>query len=161
IRDVAYSGLTKSARAELHARFAEWLRERAGEELLEIRAYHLDQAASLLEELDGAAPRELASGAAEALEAAGRRALARESHAAAQAAGRADLEAQAAIGLAMLHVSRYENAQAAPLIERALELAEESGSMIVRADALGARATLLRHQGELDQAVSLYEEALA
>ena len=81
--------------------------------------------------------------------------------AAAQAAGRADLEAQAAIGLAMLHISRYENAQAAPLIERALELAEESGSLIVRADALGARATLLRHQGELDEAERLYEEALA
>jgi len=285
IRDVAYSGLTKSARAELHARFAEWLHERAGEELLEIRAYHLDQAVALLEELDGAAPRELASDAAEALEAAGRRALARESYtaarrlllrsvaleptierrynaaraawrlgdlpalaiemeevvreaaesgnrritiraltaladarlqhgadptraremidtalsmaeegdhegrfgaqvvrayaarwegdsrvaeeasqaalAAAQAAGRADLESQAAIGLALLHVSRYEMAQAAPLIDRALELADESGSLLVRADALGAKGTLLRHRGELDEAEQLYEEALA
>ena len=55
IREVAYAGLTKSARAEHHARFAEWLKERAGDELLEIRAYHLDHAASLLAELDGAA----------------------------------------------------------------------------------------------------------
>src|SRR5690348_14805660 len=52
IREVAYSGLSKSARADLHKRFAHWLRERAGDELLEIRAYHLDQAAALLAELD-------------------------------------------------------------------------------------------------------------
>src|SRR5207253_10264650 len=84
IRDVGYGGLTKSARAELHARFAGWLHERAGEELLEIRAYHLDQAVALLAELDGPAPPELAAEAAEALETAGRRALARESYAAAR-----------------------------------------------------------------------------
>ena len=61
IREVAYSGLSKSARADLHERFAHWLRERAGEELLEIRAYHLDQAAALISELDGGPPPELAS----------------------------------------------------------------------------------------------------
>src|SRR5262245_33162476 len=80
IREVAYAGLTKAERAELHRRFAEWLHERAGEELLEIRAYHLDHATQLLAELDGAAPAELATEAAAALEAAGRRALARESN---------------------------------------------------------------------------------
>src|SRR5204863_6887135 len=52
IREVAYSGLSKSARADLHERFAHWLGERAGEELLEIRAHHLDQAAALIAELD-------------------------------------------------------------------------------------------------------------
>ncbi len=284
IRDVAYGGLTKSARAELHARFAGWLQERTGEELLEIRAYHLDQAVTLLEELDGAAPAELASEAAAALEAAGRRALARESYgaarnllvrsagleptlerrysaaraawrlgdlpalsaemediareaaesgnrritiralsalaearlhhgadptsarelidaaltmaeegdhegrfgaqvvrshaarwegdarlaeeaaqealAAAQAAGRPDLEASAAIGLASLHISRYEYASADALIERAETLAGESGSLVVRANALAARADLLRNQGELDEAEQLYEQAL-
>jgi len=80
IRDVAYASLTKSARAKHHARFAEWLRERAGDELLEIRAHHLDHAASLLAELDGAPPADLAREAAEALEEAGRRALAREAN---------------------------------------------------------------------------------
>jgi class 3 adenylate cyclase/ATP/maltotriose-dependent transcriptional regulator MalT len=80
IREVAYGGLSKSARADLHARFAGWLRERAGEELLEIRAYHLDQAAALIAELDGAPSAELAHEAAEALEASGRRALAREAN---------------------------------------------------------------------------------
>jgi class 3 adenylate cyclase/tetratricopeptide (TPR) repeat protein len=285
IRDVAYSGLTKSARAELHGLFAGWLHERAGEELLEIRAYHLDQACALLEELDGVAPPELAAEAAEALETAGRRALARESYAAArrllvrsvsleptlerrynaaraawrmgdlpalsmemeevareaseignrritiralsalaetrlrhgadptraremidaalamaelddhegrfgaqvvrsdaarwegdgavaedawlkalaaaQAAGRPDLEANAAIGLADLHLHRLEDRDAAPLIERALELAEESGSLLTRASALAARASLLRHAGDFEEAEALLEQALA
>jgi class 3 adenylate cyclase/tetratricopeptide (TPR) repeat protein len=84
IREVAYSGLSKSARAELHERFAGWLAEKAGEELLEIRAYHLDQAASLHTELDGAPPAELAHEAAAALAEAGRRTLAREANRAAR-----------------------------------------------------------------------------
>jgi class 3 adenylate cyclase len=80
IREVAYSGLSKSARAEHHARFAEWLKERAGEELLEIRAFHLDRATALLTELDGSAPVELQREAAEALAEAGLRAFAREAN---------------------------------------------------------------------------------
>src|SRR5215210_2530264 len=80
IREVAYSGLSKSARAEHHAGFAEWLKERAGEELLEIRAFHLDRATALLTELDGAAPVELQREAAEALAEAGLRAFAREAN---------------------------------------------------------------------------------
>jgi class 3 adenylate cyclase/tetratricopeptide (TPR) repeat protein len=80
IREVAYAGLTKGSRAELHERYAEWLGERTGDELLEIRAFHLDQATMLLTELDGAAPAELRETAAVALEKAGRRALSRESY---------------------------------------------------------------------------------
>jgi predicted ATPase/class 3 adenylate cyclase len=80
IREVAYTGLSKQARAQQHGRFAKWLKERAGEELLEIRAYHLDQAALLLTELDGAPPPELVRDAAEALTAAGKRVLAREQY---------------------------------------------------------------------------------
>ena len=79
IREVAYSGLAKAARAEYHARFAAWLSERTGEELLEIRAFHLDQATRLHEELDGKAPAELAEQAAKALAKAGDRAMSRES----------------------------------------------------------------------------------
>jgi class 3 adenylate cyclase len=78
IREVAYGGLSKSSRAEYHTRFAEWLREKADKELLEIRAYHLDQACALYAELDGSPPAELAKTAAKALQAAGKRALARE-----------------------------------------------------------------------------------
>ncbi len=78
IREVAYSALSKSSRADLHHAFAEWLAEKAGDELLEIRAFHLDQASMLLAELDGAAPAELREETAQALTHAGRRALSRE-----------------------------------------------------------------------------------
>jgi class 3 adenylate cyclase/tetratricopeptide (TPR) repeat protein len=78
IREVAYAGLSKASRAELHRRFAGWLGERAGDELVEIRAFHLDQATRLLAELDGAAPAELKEEAASALTHAGKRALSRE-----------------------------------------------------------------------------------
>jgi len=78
IREVAYAGLAKSSRADLHRGFAGWLGERAGHELLEIRAFHLDQAARLLTELDGHAPADLREEAAAALSQAGRRALSRE-----------------------------------------------------------------------------------
>jgi class 3 adenylate cyclase/tetratricopeptide (TPR) repeat protein len=78
IREVAYAGLSKASRAELHRDFAGWLRERAGDELVEIRAFHLDQATRLLAELDGAVPPELNEEAAHVLEHAGKRALSRE-----------------------------------------------------------------------------------
>src|SRR5947209_8211639 len=80
IREVAYAALSKAARAEYHQKFAEWLSDRADKELLEIRAYHLDQATLLLEELDGRAPVELTQTAAHVLELAGKRAIGRESN---------------------------------------------------------------------------------
>ena len=64
IHDVAYAAMTKEARAENHQIFAHWLRERASEELVEIRAFHLDRASTLLTELDGGVPEELANEAA-------------------------------------------------------------------------------------------------
>lgn len=79
IREVAYAGLSKGSRADLHVLFAEWLGTRAGEELVEIRAFHLDEATRLLAELDGSAPPELVEEAAATLTKAGRRALSRES----------------------------------------------------------------------------------
>ena len=79
IRDVAYSGMTKADRAGGHRDFAAWVAERAPDELAEIRAYHLERAARLLGELEGAPPAELAHEAAAALELAGNRALNRES----------------------------------------------------------------------------------
>ena len=84
IREVAYAGLSKGSRADLHLSFADWLRERAGEELVEIRAFHLDQASRLLAELDGSTPVDLAEEAATELTRAGRRALSRESFASAR-----------------------------------------------------------------------------
>ncbi len=78
IDEVAYSGLSKATRSELHAAFARWLQDHAGDELLEIKAFHLEQSVSLHEELEGRAPEELRVAAAAALEGAGRRAFNRE-----------------------------------------------------------------------------------
>ncbi len=79
IREVAYAGLSKGSRADLHRLFADWLGRHAGDELVEIRAFHLDRSARLLVELDGSAPPELTEEAAAELTKAGRRALSRES----------------------------------------------------------------------------------
>jgi len=284
IREVAYGGLSKSSRAEYHTRFAEWLREKADKELLEIRAYHLDHACTLYAELDGQPPEELARTAARALQAAGKRALARESNSSARklllrafeleptlerrylaaraasqlgdlpvvrdemtvvaeeaaaagardiqtraltalaetvasldgelaraaeladealevvepddhegrftaldrrarvarwlgrlseaeefeqqaleearAAGRKDHEAKAALQLAGIHIGRMEDAKAEPLIDRALELAEHSGSLVARASAASSKALLLRARGDLEGAAGWYTKAL-
>jgi class 3 adenylate cyclase/tetratricopeptide (TPR) repeat protein len=76
IRDAAYQALPKSARAELHTRFAAWLDERGRQliELDELVGYHLGQAARYRGELGQAEPA-LAERAGERLAAGGRRAL--------------------------------------------------------------------------------------
>lgn len=77
IRDAAYNGLPKSARAELHERFADWL-EQHGEslvELEEILGYHLERACRYRVELgeDAESLHAISTRAAELLVAAGRR----------------------------------------------------------------------------------------
>jgi len=79
IRDAAYEAILKSARAELHARFAEWLERVAGdriEEQEEILGYHLERAYRLHEDLGPIddATRGLGLRAAAHLGASGRRA---------------------------------------------------------------------------------------
>jgi class 3 adenylate cyclase/tetratricopeptide (TPR) repeat protein len=75
IRDAAYDALPKSARADLHRRFARWLASHGQElvELDEILGYHLEQAARYLGELGRGEPEVAAEGSAR-LWAAGRRA---------------------------------------------------------------------------------------
>jgi tetratricopeptide (TPR) repeat protein len=75
IRDVAYAGITKQARADLHERFGTWLEQRE-EGAEEIVGYHLEQAYRYRAELRPAAPAlpELAQRAGELLAAAGIRA---------------------------------------------------------------------------------------
>ena len=53
IREVAYGTLTKAHRADDHLPLAAWVAERAPDELADIRAYHLDHAATLVAELEG------------------------------------------------------------------------------------------------------------
>jgi class 3 adenylate cyclase/tetratricopeptide (TPR) repeat protein len=82
IRDVAYGGLLKEVRSDLHERVADWLASRAGErfaEWEEICGYHLEQAYGYRRTLGPVEKpeRELARRAAGHLGGAGRRALAR------------------------------------------------------------------------------------
>ncbi len=82
VRDVAYRGILKESRADLHERFADWLERTAGEranEYEEIIGYHLERAYRYLTELRpiDERGRELAARAAARLGSSGRRALAR------------------------------------------------------------------------------------
>jgi class 3 adenylate cyclase/tetratricopeptide (TPR) repeat protein len=80
IRDAAYAGLPKLARAELHERAARSISDSAGElEVDEIAGYHLAQAAGALVDLDPLDERiaSLAAEAAARLASGARRALAR------------------------------------------------------------------------------------
>jgi class 3 adenylate cyclase/tetratricopeptide (TPR) repeat protein len=78
IRDVAYDGLPKETRADLHLRFARWVSAHARiVELDEIVGYHLEQAALYRREL-GRPDAEIDREAARNLTAAGESAVARE-----------------------------------------------------------------------------------
>jgi class 3 adenylate cyclase/tetratricopeptide (TPR) repeat protein len=84
LRDAAYGGLSKSARAELHLRFAAWL-ERVGEglvELDEVLGYHLEQCVHYLEEVGRPVDPDVAAAARRRLTAATQRAMVREDYAA-------------------------------------------------------------------------------
>jgi class 3 adenylate cyclase/tetratricopeptide (TPR) repeat protein len=136
IRDAAYDGLPKSARADLHERFALWLDERGPDlvELDEVVGYHLEQSCRYRDELG--LPQE------EALRAAAHRRLAA---AAEKAAARGDYPASAT------------------LLERALKLVPGNGIALELEfdlqhalfhtgriqDAL-ARAALLAERGRTD-----------
>jgi class 3 adenylate cyclase/tetratricopeptide (TPR) repeat protein len=166
IREVAYAGLSKSARAEHHSHFAEWLKERAGDELLEIRAYHLDQATRLLAELDGVAPAELVEQTAVALEQAGKRALAREANRSARKLLLRAVELDASLE------RRYHAARAAwrlddlPAVSREMTQvaaeARELDDRTIEGKALTALAevTLLR-EADISRAKELAERALS
>jgi class 3 adenylate cyclase/tetratricopeptide (TPR) repeat protein len=82
IRDAAYRRLLKGTRAELHARFADWLEGRVGESVEhdETLGWHLEQAHQHLRELGpvDARGRALGERASRRLAAAGRRALGRD-----------------------------------------------------------------------------------
>jgi class 3 adenylate cyclase/tetratricopeptide (TPR) repeat protein len=166
IREVAYSGLSKSGRAEYHTRFAEWLRQKADKELLEIRAYHLDQACRLYAELDGSPPEELARTAAKALAAAGKRALARESNVSARKLLLRSVELEPTLQ------RRFEAAKAAWQLGDLPVVREEMGELVGQAEAEGDRAiqsraltalaeVALSLDGELARAGELADEAIA
>jgi class 3 adenylate cyclase/tetratricopeptide (TPR) repeat protein len=132
IQDAAYSSVPKGRRADLHERFAGWLRANVGErgpEVDEIVGYHLEQAHRYLVELGptDARGRALAGEAGQLLASAGRRAIARD-------------DAPAAI----------------KLLERARRLVDERTAAGLLPD-LGAANALL---GELGRASEILDEAI-
>jgi tetratricopeptide (TPR) repeat protein len=165
IREVAYTGMAKLSRAQYHARFAEWLAERTGEELVEIRAYHLDQAVEFLTELEGAAPDDLAEETAGVLVKAAKRAIAREAYVHARKLGLRALELRPTLA------ARYVAARAAWRLqdfaaiqvemEKVRDQARELGEPVVEALALTALGeAALRRDGDPVRAQTLVDEAL-
>jgi tetratricopeptide (TPR) repeat protein len=165
IREVAYTGMTKLTRAQYHARFAEWLAERTGEELIEIRAYHLDQAVEFLTELEGAPPDELAEETAAALVKAAKRAIAREAYTNARTLGLRALELRPTLD------ARYVAARAAWRLqdhatvqlemEKVREQARELGKPVVEALALTALGeAALKRDDDPERAQALVDQAL-
>ena len=134
-------------------------------ELLEIRAFHLDQAAQLLEELDGAAPADLREEAADALSAAGRRALSREAF---RSARKLLLRA---VELAPTLERRYYAGRAAwrladmPAVlvemEEVAGAAEQVGDALIQGRALTALAeAVLQHRADAVTARALVAQAI-
>ncbi len=165
IREVAYTGMSKDSRAQYHARFADWLGERAGDDLIEIRAYHLDEAVELLTELDGAPPAELAETTASTLVKAAKRALARESWPTARKLGLRAVELRPTLG------ARYAAARAAWRLqdwaavkvemEKVRDQAREEQDRALEAQALTALGeATLRRDGDTGTARALVDEAL-
>ena len=165
IREVAYTGLAKLARAQHHARFAEWLGERTGEELLEIRAYHLDQAVDLLTELEGAPPQELAETTASALVKAAKRAIAREAYATARKLAlraqelRPTLGARWAAARAAWRMQDFATVEAE--MPKVRDAAHEHGEAVLEAMALTALSeAVLKREGDPVRAEEIVDEAL-
>jgi class 3 adenylate cyclase/tetratricopeptide (TPR) repeat protein len=151
IRDTAYDGILKRARADLHARFVAWAdvanRDRSGE-FEEILGYHLEQAWTYLSELGPLDDRgrEIGEDSARRLASAGRRAFARgDVPAAATLLGRAAallpadhpdrLRLLPEHGEALLMTGRYDEAAA---------VLDEASTYAVSMPAAAARASLVR-----------------
>ncbi len=165
IREVAHATVSKAERAEDHRRVAEWVEERAPDELADIYAHHLERAATLTAELEGAVPADLAHEAAAALEGAGRRSLRRSSFAVARS------RFQRAVELESTVRRRYFAAQAAWRLsdvptarseaEQVLEDARSEHARDVEGRTLVLLAELaLRVDSDVARAGELADEAL-
>jgi class 3 adenylate cyclase/tetratricopeptide (TPR) repeat protein len=164
IRDAAYQGLLKRARATLHERFVDWAevvnRERDREtEYEEILGYHLEQANRFLSEL---APlddhgRDLGSRGARYLTSAGRRAFARTDMSAAAnllrraatllpANDRTRLELLPALGEALMETGEF--AWAELFLDEAVAGAAVLGDSRLEADAALTRLLVHHHTTE-------------
>ncbi len=170
VRDVAYSGITKAGRADLHERFGTWLEQREGAD--EIVGYHLEQAHRYRAELRPGDPGlpGLAKRAGDRLAEAGIRAFRRaDPPATANLLGRAvsllpSVDARRPEVLCELAFA--ENVLGEPVLAEAAltEAIETSSQANDRPTELRARierAQLRLHRGgDPDQVVALVREAL-
>jgi len=171
IRDAAYDALPKAVRADLHARFADWL-DKHGDalvELDEIVGYHLEQAAHYQAELGGADD-VLAERATLRLATAGRRALDRQDDRAASALlnraaeltrpHRLDVPLELEAVWASGDVDGLAAAEAADaLADRAEAAGDRSGAMLARALSLVERMFVGELAG-VDESAELCHAAL-
>jgi class 3 adenylate cyclase/predicted ATPase len=169
IRDAAYNGLLKRARAEFHERFVDWAEELnrlqgRGQEFEEIQGFHLEQAYRYLTELgmlDNHA-RSVGIRASEKLASAGRRAMARgDMPAAADLLRRAAatrehldpgrLELLPDLGEALTELGSFDEARR--VLVEATDAASETANGLVAARADLVRLYLQLYSGESEGAV--------
>ena len=146
IREAAYAGISKRLRAELHERFADWLRAKTADRALEyqeIVGYHLEQAFRYRKELGPVDEAGLTLGirAAELLGSAGRSAFARGDMTAAAnlldralEVGREDAELRYMLGATQVEVGQFERGLAT--LGAAAEAAGSAGDRATEARAL-------------------------
>ncbi len=179
IRDTAYDGILKRARATYHEQFVEWadsVNREGATEYEEILGYHLEQAHRYLSELGPLDDRGRAIGAdgSRRLASAGRRAFARgDVPAAANLLGRAaallpeeDMTRLALLpehGEALLQIGRFDDAAA--VLEEAIVLGEEASAAATVAHASLTRLLVRLRAGDpeswKDEAAVTITEALA
>ena len=169
IRDAAYDALPKAVRADLHARFADWLDEH-GHSLVErdeIVGYHLEQASRYRAQL-GQPDAASADRAAARLTAAGNRAIDRQDYRAGAALldraaelvrpHRTDVTLELESAWAHLEVgAAVETAEA--VTERAEAAGDHSGAMLARAMALQGR-NFAGEPDATDEVIALCHAAL-
>ena len=172
LRDAAYDSLPKSRRAELHARYAEWLEDIANERPLEyeeLLGYHLEQAfrcRSEIARVDDAA-QALARRAADHLASAGGRALERrDAPAAASLLARAaalaeDAEVQLVLGQAYAERGSIDEAATAFETARVLATRDRDARLAALARMESAFAAFSGSGGPIDVLLRLAEDAIA
>ena len=158
IRDTAYEGILKRARATFHEQFVEWadsVNREGATEYEEINGYHLEQAFRYLSELGPVDDhgRALAADAASRLASAGRRAFARgDMPAAANLLERSAvlfpeddlrrLELLSSLGEALMEIGEFAKAEL--FVDQAILQAKEREETRIWADAVVTRL-LVRH----------------
>jgi len=168
IRDVAYAGLSKATRAELHERFAAWLETRGNDlvELDEIVGYHLERAWLYRDELGQDRDRALAAAARQCLSTAGRRALSRQDYrAATNLLGRAaalvpEDEVDVPLELSVLPALAWQG-YGREAVRRAGSVAERAAAAGDRVGELCARLAEVMHRAYVEPESESAVESLA